>query len=80
MATWTRLTVIQGWWTGWRRRRDQPKTIYAWSMDTDSSVVRARGTGGQGLGGGGQRGCERGDICISVKIKMFKKRAFSFFF
>ena len=40
-------------------------------MDTDNSVVKARGKG-QGLGGGGQRG-RNGDICNSVNNKNKEK-------
>ena len=38
-------------------------------IDTDNSVVMARGKEGKGLGGGGQR-VRKGDVCIASTIKI----------
>lgn len=47
-----------GGWSGWngRRLREQPKNVYAQPTVTDNNVMRARGRGGWGLVGGGQKG------------------------
>ena len=52
---------------------DIRKRTYTKTIDTDGSVVKARGTGVKGLGGGGQKGGGKGDLCNSVNNKIFLK-------
>ena len=63
---WARGTDWQlsdGRGTGWKKAKELPKNTYAWPIDTNDSVVMARGKG-VGQGGSGE-----GHICNSVNNK-----------
>ena len=77
MDIWNRSTDVREERDGetrWKQWRDEPKNISAWHIDTDNSVVMARGKKGWGLGGSEQRrGLGTSIIVSTITIKLKKK-------